>query len=212
MSTIAVFLLLGGAGALAASQLGKNSVGSKQLKNNAVTTAKIKKEAVTAGKIKKHSLTGTQINVAKLPTVPSATHATGADSANALSPMEASHLVGAGGQPPFLSGSSNYPGGVGGAALQQASFYKDHEGIVHLEGIAKAGKTPVAGTEFVPVFQLPPGFRPATNVLKLFPSGSTTALIAGSNTSIEGVNVEGDVLGQKENSVVLEGITFRAAS
>jgi hypothetical protein len=52
MSTIAIFLVLGGATALAATQLAKNSVGTKQLKSNAVTAAKIKKEAVTAAKIK----------------------------------------------------------------------------------------------------------------------------------------------------------------
>lgn len=52
MSSLAVFLVLGGATAFAAAELGKNSVGAKQLKKNAVTTAKIKKEAVAAGKIK----------------------------------------------------------------------------------------------------------------------------------------------------------------
>lgn len=52
MSTIAVFLVLGGATAFAAQQLAKNSVGSKQLKKNAVTAAKIKKAAVTKAKIK----------------------------------------------------------------------------------------------------------------------------------------------------------------
>ena len=48
MSSIAVFLVLGGATAFAAVHLGKNSVGTKQLKKNAVTAAKIKKDAVTA--------------------------------------------------------------------------------------------------------------------------------------------------------------------
>ena len=52
MSTIAVFVAIGGASAFAATQLAKNSVGSKQLKSNAVTSAKIKKEAVTEAKIK----------------------------------------------------------------------------------------------------------------------------------------------------------------
>ena len=52
MSTIAVFLVVGGASALAATELAKNSVGAKQLKSNAVVTAKIKKEAVAAAKIK----------------------------------------------------------------------------------------------------------------------------------------------------------------
>jgi hypothetical protein len=41
VSVIALFVALGGTG-LAASQLGKNSVGPKQLKKNSVTTAKIK--------------------------------------------------------------------------------------------------------------------------------------------------------------------------
>jgi hypothetical protein len=61
MSTIAVFLVLGGASALAAVQLGKNSVGARQLKRNAVTAAKIRKNAVTAAKIKKGAVTGAKV-------------------------------------------------------------------------------------------------------------------------------------------------------
>jgi hypothetical protein len=61
MSSIAVFLVLGGATALAASQLAKNSVGTKQLKKNAVTAAKIKKNAVTTAKIKNAAVTGNKI-------------------------------------------------------------------------------------------------------------------------------------------------------
>jgi len=90
MSSIAVFLVLGGATALAAG-LAKNSVGSKQLKKNAVTAAKIKKNAVTGAKIKANavtgakvkngSLTGADINLGTLGTVPNASHATTADSA-----------------------------------------------------------------------------------------------------------------------------------
>jgi hypothetical protein len=60
MSSIAVFLVLGGA-AVAANQLGKNTVGSKQLKKNAVTSSKIKKNAVTGAKIKKGSVGGAKI-------------------------------------------------------------------------------------------------------------------------------------------------------
>jgi hypothetical protein len=72
VSTICLFLLLGGGAAYAAGHFGKNSVGSKQLKKNAVTTVKIKKEAVTGAKVKKGTLTGKQINAATLGTVPSA--------------------------------------------------------------------------------------------------------------------------------------------
>jgi hypothetical protein len=80
MSSIAVFLVLGGATAIAANQLGKGSVGKKQLKANAVTSAKIKKNAVTSAKIKNGavtgakvqdgSLTGADINAATLGIVP----------------------------------------------------------------------------------------------------------------------------------------------
>ncbi|HEX6204806.1 MAG TPA: hypothetical protein VFZ29_03255 [Solirubrobacterales bacterium] len=81
MSSIAVFLVLGGGAAFAASQLGKNSVGSKQLKKNAVTAAKIKRNAVTTAKIRNRAVTGAKIDLATLGTVPSATHAGVADSA-----------------------------------------------------------------------------------------------------------------------------------
>jgi hypothetical protein len=64
MSSLAVFLLLGGGAAFAATKLAKNSVGTKQLKNNAVTTKKIKNNAVTGAKVKESSLG----------TVPSATN------------------------------------------------------------------------------------------------------------------------------------------
>jgi hypothetical protein len=48
MSTIAVFIVLGG-GAYAATKLPKNSVGTKQIKNGAVTKAKLAKGLSTAG-------------------------------------------------------------------------------------------------------------------------------------------------------------------
>jgi hypothetical protein len=61
MSSIAVFLVLGGATAFAASQLAKNSVGSKQLKKNAVTAAKIKKNAVSEAKIRNAAVTSRKL-------------------------------------------------------------------------------------------------------------------------------------------------------
>src|SRR6478735_12297697 len=122
ISTLALFLALAGGAAFAAS-LGKNSVGSKQLKKNAVITAKIKKEAVTGGKVKKDTLTGNQINEGTLGAVPLA---------NAI-PAAQIHVVGAAGEPGFQSGSSNF-GSSGGLTLPGASFLKDQNNIVHLEG------------------------------------------------------------------------------
>lgn len=79
MSSIAVFLVLGGAAV--AAGLAKNSVGSKQLKKNAVTTAKIKNNAVTTAKIKNGAITGAKVNAGSLGTVPNASHADSATSA-----------------------------------------------------------------------------------------------------------------------------------
>lgn len=67
MSSIAVFLVLGGATAFAASKIGSN-----QLKANSVTTAKIKKNAVTTAKIKKNAVTGAKVKESTLGEVPSA--------------------------------------------------------------------------------------------------------------------------------------------
>jgi hypothetical protein len=69
MSSIAVFLVLGGA-AVAATQLPKNSVGPKQLKKGAVTTAKIKKGAVTNAKVKPGSLKASAFAAGQLPAGP----------------------------------------------------------------------------------------------------------------------------------------------
>lgn len=61
MSSLAVFLVLGGATAFAAVQLGKNTVGTKQLKKNAVTAAKIKNGSVTNAKIQNNAVTSGKI-------------------------------------------------------------------------------------------------------------------------------------------------------
>jgi hypothetical protein len=55
MSSIAVFLVLGGA-AVAAVNLPGNSVGTRQLKKNAVKTGKVSFEAIRAGKLSKDAV------------------------------------------------------------------------------------------------------------------------------------------------------------
>lgn len=96
MSSIAVFLVLGGATAFAAKKIGTN-----EIKGNAITTGKIKKEAVTKGKIKKSAIdasrlannavttnklaneavTGEKANEGTFGTVPTANHANTATTA-----------------------------------------------------------------------------------------------------------------------------------
>jgi hypothetical protein len=70
-STIALFLVLGGATAFAAAQLGPESVGSRELKREAVTTQKISGQAVAIGKVRDEAistrkLAGGAVDTAKL--------------------------------------------------------------------------------------------------------------------------------------------------
>ena len=192
--------------ALAATQLPKNTVGSKQLKNNAVVTSKIKKEAVTGAKVKKNSLTGKNIKLSSLGTVPSATNATTATTAQSLTAPEPIHRVGAPGEPGFELGATNF-GPFGPNNTQPVGFYKDHEGIVHLVGLAKAG---TGGF----VFRLPAGFRPTSGLIEFFNGNPKNLLVAGSNVGEGGV-AGGLVVAfgaAKGDPVILSGITFRAES
>lgn len=67
MSTIAVFLLLGGATAIAAKK-----IGTKGIKANAVTAGKIRRNAVTTKKIRNNAVTGPKVNESTLAAVPEA--------------------------------------------------------------------------------------------------------------------------------------------
>jgi hypothetical protein len=228
MSSIAVFLVVAGGSAFAASQLGKNTVGSKQLKKEAVTNAKIKKGTIEGSKIKLSTVgkvpsaatadtagtatsakTAESANSAKTAdTATSAKTAEVANVANALGPAEPVHIVGTAGQPAFEDGSHNYsPPGIG-SILNLVGFWKDREGVVHLQGIAEGGKP---GTGIASIFTLPPGFRPADGKLLLFePINEAEAIIAGNNTFLEGKNLSAKVIGGEEKPVPLDGITFRA--
>ena len=198
IATLALFLALGGVG-IAATKLPKNSVGTKQLKKNSVTGAKVKK----------HTLTGKDINLAKLGTVPSATNA---GTASALTPLEPFHAVGAAGEPPFLDGSVTRPPEQG-VSFHPVGFYKDHEGIVHLEGLANVG--PGESGEEGLIFLLPPGFRPAPGVSLSFPSVDSETILSVLGAGVKskgGQDISGAVLAieGKETVASLNGVTFRA--
>jgi hypothetical protein len=217
LAFIALMVALGGT-TYAALKLPKNSVGSKQLKKNAVTGAKIKKNAVTGAKVKDQSLTGKDINLGQLGTVPTA------QTANSLAPPEPVHVVGAPGEPGYENGSSNF-GGEEGIITEPVGFYKDHDGVVHLQGIAKVGGP------FPVIFSLPPGFRPASGAIAFFnafcfgESGGCETdsngdeesygrlLVAGSNVNAGmGIVLNGAVLAEPGTATSLDGITFRAKS
>ena len=61
VATLALFIAIGGASAIAAEQLARNSVGTPQLKRNAVTTPKIKNNAVTRAKIRANAVNGARV-------------------------------------------------------------------------------------------------------------------------------------------------------
>jgi hypothetical protein len=92
MSSIAVFLVLGGGAAYAAKKIGTNeikgnSITTGKLKKNAVTSSKIKKNAITTAKIKNGAVTGPKINLGTLGTVPSANTANVANSLAGQTPF-----------------------------------------------------------------------------------------------------------------------------
>ncbi|MGN6202186.1 MAG: hypothetical protein ACTHNY_07255 [Solirubrobacterales bacterium] len=135
MSSLAVFLVLGGATALAAG-LAKNSVGSKQLKKNAVTSAKIKNNAVTTAKIENGAISGAKINLASLGKVPSAASADSATNAghaaSADNATNADHATNA--------GNAGNAGAVGGMHLAKLS-YSANSGSPKVEIFSGAGLT-----------------------------------------------------------------------
>jgi hypothetical protein len=109
MSSIAVFLVLGGGAAYAAKKIGSN-----EIKGNSITTGKIKKEAVSASKIKKNAVTtakiangavtGAKLNLGTVGTVPNATHANTADNANTVGGQSAVKIF-----KTLTEGQSNVP-------------------------------------------------------------------------------------------------------
>ena len=208
VATLALFIAIGGASAFAASQLGKNSVGPKQLRKNSVRTAKIKKEAITAAKVKKGTLTGTQINASTLGTVPTAQSAQTANlaqTANSLALSEAWHEVGTPGEPVLQHKWANF-------GTDRVAFYKDHDGIVHLKGHAAGGEPTYQ------IFQLPPGYRPASKTILPFAvecncEGGAQLGLVHIEGSFNEPAFDGSVFLYTIGSQVnFSGITFRAES
>jgi hypothetical protein len=91
-----------------------------------------------------------------------------------------------------------------GLHLTGAGFYKDREGIVHLEGVVKN-----PSEELKSLFTLPAGYRPPTGTAFVFASGTSGGVVVGgTNTSLEKTDLSGKVAAFSE-FVVLEGITYR---
>lgn len=220
MSSIAVFVVLGG-GAIAATQLPKNSVGSKQLKKNAVKASKIANNAVNGAKIADGSVTGAElaagaVTADKLGTAAVATDkiadnaATGAkvDEATLSEVPSAKNASFLGGSAASEYAKSQLPTPTIATLIgtwktesgrAPASFYKDPFGIVHLEGVVEGGGT------FSQIFELPAGYRPgqSANFLVYGNASSAAGLFVGENGEVTLLN--GD-----DAFISLYGVTFRA--
>ena len=96
--------------------------------------------------------------------------------------------------PALLNGWVNFGGGY-----NNAGFYKDRQGIVHLRGLLKSG------TLTLPAFVLPAGYRPVAQeffaTVSNFAFGSIYIEPNGNVSPYNGSNV----------FIGLDGITFRAA-
>ncbi|HEY6549727.1 MAG TPA: hypothetical protein VIY71_00850 [Solirubrobacterales bacterium] len=91
MSSIAVFLILGGATAFAAKKIGSNeikgnSITTGKIKKEAVSTAKIKKNAISTDKIQNDAVTGDKVKESSLSEVPLAANAANASKLGGAAP------------------------------------------------------------------------------------------------------------------------------
>lgn len=110
---------------------------------------------------------------------------------------EAWHLVGAGGQPAFQNGWSDFNNGFAPAA-----FYLDPIGRVHLKGVVAGGVLNNV------VFTLPPGYRPPENLAFAVAAGTGSSALANVD-----VYANGDVFAFTGSSAAeaLDGISFRVS-
>lgn len=178
MSTLAVFLLLGG-GAVAATKIGskdiaKNAIKSKHIKKGQVKKADIKANAVNSKRVADGSLTAADM-VAEEPV----------------------HVIGAPGEPTFRNGGdgdcvwydvSTSPEVDGWAPV---GFRKDRFGYVHLSGVFAGDDAPDGDGQCggpadtlddLHAFTLPPGYQPAKTAV--FPVGNGSVMIVGAGGAV----------------------------
>jgi hypothetical protein len=217
ISLIALFVALGGT-SLAASKVlvtkhkdakADTTLVKKLAPSLSVKHAKTANSAVTAANAT-HATTADSATSAT-----NSTHATSADSATnatnavnastlggqapsafASSSVEATHLIGAAGEPAFQNSWSNF-----GSGTATAGFYKDPWGGVHLKGLIASGTTPAV------IFTMPSGYAPSE--ISYFP-----VMTCGGYGDII-VEPNGDVRSRTtppNTCRSLNGITYRAGS
>jgi hypothetical protein len=230
VACVSLFVALSGV-SYAVSKVAKNSVGSAQIKKGAVNSSDIRNNSVASTDLRNNSVAsidlrndgvaGADVLESSLGTVPSATKAITADSANTaktadvangVAESEPFHEVGAPGEPAFENGWKNRSSDTPLYTLETAGFYKDREGVVHLKGILDTEDATGAV-----IFRLPPGYRPAEKKALGYPPGAseTPRVVVVMGSGIDPVYDGVVVMNQfppGDSSVFLDGITFRAGS
>jgi hypothetical protein len=234
MSTLAVFLAVGGGGFAIAAAVKKNSVGSPQVKKDALTNKDLKNgKAVGTEEVIDESLGAGDLAPGS---VGSAEVADASLQAADLVADEPFHVVGAAGQPSFGNGGDGdclWSDLGAPQGLSPVSFYKDRNGVVHLSGtpmgVDGAGgdgacdsTTNAEALEDYRVFTLPSGYRPpkgiqvstsdGSNTVVLLIGAETDSIIAGSLGLPAGVVVVGSGASSYPNGVYFDSVTFRAAA
>jgi hypothetical protein len=220
MSSIAVFLVLGGATAFAASkitakQLQSNSVTTAKIKKNAVTASKIKNNAITTSKVANGAITGPKVNLGSLGQVPSALNAV-----NAVNATNAANAKTANGQSAVKIFTKLTPGAgtttlatLGGFTLTASCPNATPEVLIQLHGPPNVPAVMTSLTTGNSTGTTIEGYAPGTNkTLELNNEDLGEATFSGATTS--GTVVSGN-LGfdypetfQNENVCVIYGEAF----
>jgi hypothetical protein len=230
ISTLCLFLLVGGGTAYAVTQLDRNSVKSKHIKDGQVKSPDVED----------NGLTGVDIDESSLGSVPFAEEANTANTAlsagdaNTLDSKDSTDFAPVGSDDwqaaPLRDGSlsEHFPGQYSpgawcnwtnfGGGHTQAAYFRDPAGVVHLKGLVKANNGFFGGTcagleefDVQVVLDLPAGYRPSERWLVPTVSANKPGrldVMPNGRVQIEvGFPAWGDAL----QWVSLDGISFRCA-
>jgi hypothetical protein len=213
IATVALFVALGGVG-YAAVKLPRDSVGSKQIKEDAVKASELAPDSVDSFNVIEGSIAGNDI----LPNTLGGNQIAGGAIEGvhiADGTIGRAKLAGADIRTPTLEDCS--PGTPWQPVPDLPPHYwKDNEGIVHLEGAVQCSVN-ISGAS---IFQIPRAFGdvydPAASQsvarFATLAAGQSIAQVAVvKNTFTTGVVYDGGTAANSENYVSLDGLTYRAS-
>jgi hypothetical protein len=203
MASLAMFVALGGVG-YAAANLPRDSVGSKQIKEDAVKASEQAPNSVDGANVIDESLSGDDIADSGVGTADLADESV---TRSKLAPIDLR-------TPTFDDCSPGTPWQA--VPNLPVHYWKDNEGIVHLEGAVQCS----VNITSAPIFQIPRVvgdiYDPAASqdVVRFATLGnglSIAQVAIVKNTITTGVVYDGGSAANTENYVSLDGLTYRAA-